>query len=294
MSSVRAKLVLKMMKKGLDLNKPLQEIRDDFNQLSTKVTLPKSVRVESIRIGHMNAEWYIPENACGEKVIYYIHGGGFCLGIFDATRNHAARIANMVNKRVLLIDYRLAPENPYPAGINDTIMGYKWLLDQGYSAGSIGMYGESSGCSLILSTLLTLRDQKAVQPAAVVYATPFLDASLTSESVRDKADIDPYYADDKYIISHHYSKGHDRKSSKISPIYAELHDLPPFLIHAAEHDMLMDDAVNFHNKVQGAKGNSDMKVWSGLWHSFHMNADLIPEGKKALKEFGDFFDQHMS
>ncbi len=294
MTSIRAKLVSKMMKKALNLNKSLDEIRADFEKLSPNKKLPKGMMTKKIKINDMKAEWFIPEKVNDQQVIYYIHGGGYCMGIFGATRAHASRLASILNKKVLMIDYRLAPENPYPAGIEDTEMGLRWLIENEYNAEDIIIYGESAGCGLALNALTRLRDSKYKLPAGAVFSTPFVDASMTSTSIKEKASVDPYYSDDEYAIIKYYIADGDPKDPKLSPVYDDLSGLPAICIHGAENDMFRDDSTALHQVLKKSGVKVDLKIWQGVWHVFHMNADLIPEAKKALKEFSAFIEKNIN
>ncbi len=293
MASIRAKLVAKMMKKGLDLNKGLYEIRADFEKLSPKLKLAKGVYKEETQVHHMKAEWFIPENAQHDQVIYYIHGGGYCLGVFDATRGHASRLAKSFKRKVLMVDYRLAPENPYPAGVEDTELGLEWLIEKGYDAKNIMIYAESAGCGLALNVFTRLRDKEVVMPSGAVFSTPFVDASMSRASVKEKASVDPYYSHEKYAIINYYVAGADPKDPKLSPLYDDLKGLPPILIHGAENDMFRDDSTALYRVLRSSGVEVEHKIWQGVWHVFHMNADLIPEGKKALKECSIFINQKL-
>lgn len=289
MPSIRSIILRNVMKKGLDFNKPLIETRKNFEKLSTSVKIPKDVVVE-ILDDEIKGELIIPSNAPKDKIIYFAHGGGYCLGIYNATRNHIYRVAKLLNRRIFMIDYRLAPENPYPAGLNDTINGYNYLLDKGYKPKNICLYGESAGCGLLLSTLVNLRDNNIEMPACSFFSTPFLDCTMSGKTVINNAEKDPYYCDKEFYISNNYIGDYEPDSPEISPVYEDLNNLPPFLVHGAEYDMLLCNSTDFVNKVNMGNGKADLKVWKGMWHVFHINADLIPEGKKAIKEFGEYIE----
>lgn len=204
--------------------------------------------------------------------------------------NLVLRISKYLNKRVFMLDYRLAPENPYPAGIDDSYNGYSWLINSGYKPENIYFYGESAGCGLALSTLIRIRDRKEKPPKCSFFSSPFLDATMTGSTIKTNALTDPYYCDEEYYISNHYVADNDPNDPAISPLFADLHDLPPFLVHGSGYDMLLCNSIDFKNRIEEVSGDIELKIWDGLWHVFHINADIIPEGKKAIKEFGRFIE----
>lgn len=290
MTSIRAKILRRIMKKGLNFNKTLIETRKDFENFSTSLKIPKGIKIEKVS-KKVKGELIIPENAPDDKIIYFVHGGGYCLGIYDTTRNHIMRVAKILNKRIFMVDYRVAPENPYPAGIDDTLNGYQWLIDTGYSPKNIYCYGESAGCGLLLSSLTKLRDNNNKLPACSFFSTPFLDCTMSGDTVESNAKKDPYYCDKEYYISNYYVGKFNPSTPEISPLFGNLSNLPPFLIHGAEYDMLLCNSADFYDKIVKTGGKAELKIWKKLWHVFHINADIIPEGKKAIKEFGEFINR---
>lgn len=290
MVSFRAKILRRVMKKGLNFNKSLTEIRKDFEKLSTSLKVLKNINIEKIN-KEVKGELITPKNAPQDQIVYFVHGGGNCLGLYNSTRNHIIRVAKLINKKVLILDFRVAPENPYPAGFNDTVAGYQWLINNNYSPKNIYFYGESAGCSLILNALTELRDNNKELPACSFFSTPFLDYTMNGNTIRSNASKDPYYCDKKFYISNYYVGKLKPSDPKISPIFGDLHNLPPFLIHGAEYDMLLYNSIDFYEKIRVSGGKAELKIWKKLWHVFHINSDIIPEGKKAIKEFGVYIDK---
>lgn len=291
MPSIRANILRIVMKKGMNFNKSLSKTREDFEKFSTNVKIPKDVMVEKIDNQNIKGELVTPQNAPDNEIIYFLHGGGYCLGIYDVTRNHVIRIATILNKRVFMLDYRVAPENPYPAGTDDSYNGYIWLLANGYNPEKIYFYGESAGCGLALNTLIRVRDKNEKLPKCSFFSSPFLDATMSGSTIKSNADKDPYYCDEEYYISNHYVADNDPGDPGISPLFADLHDLPPFLVHGSGYDMLLCNSIDFKDRIEEVSGEIELKIWDGLWHVFHVNADIIPEGKKAIKEFGRFIEK---
>lgn len=290
MASIRAVLLRQFMKKVLNFNKGLKEIRTELENAPTKLKIPKNTNITTVSDGSVKGELFIPKSAPEDEIIYFLHAGGYCLGVYNSTRNHVLRVSQMLNKRIFLLDYRLAPENPYPASTNDAYEGYNWILKKGYKPDNIYFYGESAGCGLALNTLIKLRDNNEDMPKCSIFSTPFLDATMSGSTVKLNADKDPYYCDEKYYISNHYVANNDPEDPGISPLFAELNYLPPCLIHAGEYDMLLSDSISFKDKIDSSGGTAKIKVWEGMWHVFHMNADILPESKRAIKEFGEYIN----
>lgn len=277
------------MLKTLNFNKSLEETRKEFDEMSGTLKIPKDLSIEYIDSNGVKGELYSPKSASGE-VLYYLHGGGYCLGLNNIGRKLAIFLAKTLKREVFLLDYRLAPENPYPAGVNDTYRGYNWLINRGYKPNDITIYGESAGCGLALSCILTLRDKNRAQPKCIFFSTPFLDATMSGDTVKSNAEKDPYYCDKEYYISNYYVGNEDPKDPRISPIFNSMKNLPPFLVHGAEYDMLLCNTLDFQKRVSEAGGKIEVKIWKGLWHVFHLNYNLIPEGKKAIYELREFIE----
>lgn len=291
MPSLRSKILYRVMKNGMDFNKSLEDTRGELDRLSTKLKIPKNLDIEYINNNGVKGELYKPFFAPRDEIIYYLHPGGYCLGIYNSTRNHIMRVAKRLNRVIFMLDYRIAPENPFPASIEDSYNGYLWLLDSGLKPKNITFYGESAGCGLLLNTLITIRDTDLENPKCSYFSTPFLDATMTGDSVLNNADKDPYYCSKENYIFNSYIRGMDSSNKRISPIFEDFNNLPPFLIHGASYDMLLCDSIEFTKRLKQINVSVELKVWNRMWHVFIMNADLIPEGKKAIDDFAQFIER---
>jgi epsilon-lactone hydrolase len=242
----------------------------------------------------MDGEWIIPEGADEDRVILYLHGGGFVVGSIDSHRNMAARIARAAGCKALIIDYRLAPEHPFPAGTEDCLAAYNWLLDEGYDAEKIAIGGDSAGGGLTATTLLGIRDSGLPQPAAGIMMSPAVDLAMTGESMRTKKREDPLIdvAWGRDCMGLYLGRS-DARGPVASPLYADLEGLAPMLIHVGTREVLLDDSIRFTDKARAAGVEVDLKVWPGMFHVFQFCAPIVPESRESVAEIGAFCREKM-
>ena len=193
-----------------------------------------------------------------------------------------------LGQKSLIINYRLAPEHPYPAALEDANAAYLWLLEQGYKASQIILAGDSAGGGLVLAALVSLRDHHKSLPAGAVCISPWTDLALTGQSYQSKAGADCMLKLARIDnCAGLYAGDHDRKNPLISPLYADLHGLPPLLIQVGSDELLLDDAVQFAAKVKDAGGDVTLEIWNRMFHVFQI-VPILPESKKALASIKRF------
>lgn len=266
------------------------ERRKRIEDLARSMRAPSGVQVESLTANGVPGEWLIPRQAAPGKVLLYFHGGGW---VMCSTRTHRAmvgRLARAAGIKALSIDYRLAPEYPYPAALDDCLAAYQWLLDQGYPASGIVVAGDSAGGNLTLALLLKLRDGAGPLPAAVVCLSPATDLAGTGASMQTKADVDPVLIlpIGSSPIAASYTGDHDLHDPYISPLYGDLHGLPPVLIHVGEDEVLLDDSVRFAEKACAAGVDARIVIWKNRFHVFQAYAPFIPDAQKSINQIGEF------
>ncbi len=200
-----------------------------------------------------------------------------------------SRIARASNARALSIDYRLAPEHPFPAAVEDAIAAYKWLLAQGYKPGKIVIAGDSAGGGLTLAALLAIRDAGLPMPAGAVPISPWTDLEGTGESVRTRAARDVMVTQDNLQSSaKQYYGMHDPKDPLVSPVHANFRGLPPMLIQVGDAEILLDDATRVAKSAKAAGVEVELEVWDEMPHVWHVFAKLLPEGQQAIDKIGKF------
>jgi len=275
--------------KQAPLPSSIQEARANLENMSSWVPLPSLTRVEPVLAGSVSGEWVSAPDADPDRVILCLHGGGYTMGSSKATRVLASYFSSASGCRVLVIDYRLAPEHPFPAALEDTVSAYRWLLQQGIRSDRIVFVGLSAGGGLALSGLVSLRDANLVLPAAAVLISPWTDLAGTGESVVTRAAADPWLTDE--MNRYHaalYAGGKDLRHPLISPLYADLHGLPPLLIHVGSDEIMLDDSTRAADSARLAGVEVTMDVWEGMWHVWHAFASRLPEGRKAIEQIGQF------
>lgn len=247
------------------------------------------VRVTPIGAGGVPGEWVVPKTADAGSVLLYLHGGGWIMGSPRTHRALVASLAGAARVRALSLDYRLAPENPFPAAIDDCVGAYSWLLAGGTEPRRIVVAGDSAGGNLALALLLRLRDAGAPLPAGAVLLSPATDLGLAGASHRTRRALDPYFAKaDLSAVIASYAGTRDLGEPYLSPLFADLRGLPPMLIHVGDHEVLLDDAVRLGEQARIAGVDARTVVWPGMMHVFQNLAPLLPEARRANREIGTF------
>ena len=254
--------------------------------------LPADISIWPVNIDKLYAEWLVPEGAPEDKVVLYFHGGGYISGTCKAHRAITAKFVKESGIKALLFEYRLAPENPYPAALEDALTAYDWLLNQKIDPKNIVFVGDSAGGGLCLSALLALRDRGAVLPSAAVAYSPVTDLLCTGETHRTKAKVCLSPEGITQAIAKHYAGDENPALPYISPLYGDLHSLPPLLIYAGADETLCDDAVRFAKKAEEAGTTVKLIIGEGMFHCYPAMAPLFPEATKALEDICAFINKY--
>jgi acetyl esterase/lipase len=250
--------------------------------------LPPGIKVVPEVIMGIYTELLIPENAADDKLLFYVHGGGYVSGSCNDHRAIVSKLTHKSGITTFLYEYGLAPENPYPAAIDDSINMYQQILEKGYTPGNIVIAGESAGGGLALALLLALKDKGIPLPKSAVVISPWTDLACTSESytTKNKASLAP--PDSWNVFSHYYVGKHDVRCPYISPLHGDLSGLPPLLINAGDADELFDDALLFFKKAESS--GVDVKFTRGeeLVHCYPLMAPMFREATEAMDEIVAF------
>ncbi len=249
-----------------------------------------------IHIDHIGAlangvpgEWVIPAGMGSKRVILYLHGGAYNAGSTRSHRALAANIAYAARARALTIDYRLAPEHPYPAALMDALAAYQWLLEQGIRPEQITVAGDSAGGGLSMALLVALRERKQPMPAAAVVLSPWTDLTDSGASWQENAQTDYMINGAKLKEAAQLYLGDTSPRVPLaSPVYANLHGLPPLLIQVGSDEVLLSDSLRLAENARLSGVNVTLEVWDGMQHVWQFAANFLPEARQAIEKIGEF------
>jgi monoterpene epsilon-lactone hydrolase len=256
---------------------------------------PAGTLVEPVEANGVPAEWVIPDGVGDGRVLLYLHGGAYQIGSPATLRHMIAQLCGMAGARALSVDYRLAPEHPFPAAVDDAVAAYRWLLAGGTGPATIAIAGDSAGGGLALGTLVALRDAGDPMPAAAVLLSPWTDLALTGESLRTREAVDLMLKPGSmHETAGIYLAGEDPRHPYASPLYADLRGLPPLLIHVGDAEVILDDSTRFAAKAREAGVDVTLEIWDEMPHVFHAWAGLLPESDQAIERIGEWLqDRHL-
>jgi acetyl esterase/lipase len=271
----------------------VQELRLGFDILGSKLPPPDDIVSSAVDVGGIVAEWVEAPEAAADRAVLYLHGGGYVIGSIATHRGLAGRLSRAAAARVLLIDYRLAPEQPFPAALDDATAAYRWLLAQGLKPTRLVIAGDSAGGGLTIATLVALREAGVPLPAAAVCQSPWVDLEGLGESVTSKAAADPLVQKDMLLqLAAWYLDGANPRTPLAAPLYAALHGLPPLLIQVGTAEILLDDATRLAQQATAAGVNVTLEPWEDMIHVWQLFAPMLPEGQQAIERIGVFIQQH--
>jgi acetyl esterase/lipase len=301
MQSLKSKLILSLLlnshlfklqlkRKPFDPSpEGIQRFREQTEKAGTMFgKLPKEVVVESLSIGNQYAEWVKIPQTTRNKAILYFHGGMYLFGSPQAHRQHVVKFVRGCGMDALVFDYRLAPENPFPAALDDALQAYEYLLSQGYDPMNIVFAGDSAGGGLCLAALLAIKDRSLPLPAAAAALSPWTDLMLTGKSYQTNKKICFSPEGCAENASRMYAGDHSRLNPYVSPLYGSLEGLPPLHISAGGNEILLDDSVHFAEKASAAGVDVMLRIDKGMCHCYPVFGDLFRESKLALAEICQF------
>ena len=269
--------------------KSVDELRTEHRAGGAAVPLPEGTTWEAIDAGGVPAEWIACGSPTSGKVFLFIHGGGYYRGSAAATRSTAARISAVSGMRCLSIDYRLAPENTFPAAIDDTYTAYKWLLKQGVTPADIVVGGISAGGGLTLALLLKLKETRESQPAGAVPMSAWTDLTQSGDTMHTNAESDPVICK-AYLdrMAGLYLGGTDAKVPLASPLFGDLTGLPPLLVQIGTAESMLDDSRRFAERARDAGVDVEYEPWEDMFHGWHGSAHVLDEAQQAIESIGRF------
>ena len=246
-------------------------------------------KVEKVDAGGVPSEWVMAPGCDTGRAILYLHGGGYAIGSLNTHRRLAYDISAASAAKVLLIDYRLAPEHPFPAAVDDAASAWRWLLQQGFAANRMAIAGDSAGGGLTIATLVNLRDKKLGLPACAVAISPWVDLEGAGNSMTTRSAQDPMVQKDGLLwMAKMYLNGKDPKTPLAAPLHADLKGLPPTLVQVGTAETLLDDAIRIAEKMHAAGVDARLAIWPNQLHVFPLFAPMLSEGRDGCIEIGNF------
>lgn len=293
MSLQQLEAIIQQLKANPILQQPtIEGVRAGFEQLGAMFPVPADVKCEPIVADGVKAEWVTAPSAAADRAVLYLHGGGYAIGSINTHRALAATLSREAKARVLVIDYRLAPEHPHPAAVDDATKAYRWMLKQGLSAKRIAVAGDSAGGGLTLATLVALRDAGDKLPACGACLSPWVDLEGTGESVTSKAKLDPMVTKEGLLqLAGIYLAGKNPRTPLAAPLYADLSGLPPLLIVVGEREILLDDASRIAERARKAGVDVTYEPSAGMIHVWQLFAPMLDEGRESLARIGAYIEQ---
>lgn len=271
------------------LNQYCRLVREQLENTMLRSPRPHGLIIREQNIDGLKAEMLYWEQDTPRRYVIYLHGGGYVMGSIDTHRELAAQIAQKANARVLIIEYRRAPEAPYPAALNDTEKAYQWLLKLGVPADHIALAGDSAGGGLALSLLQHLKQKQEPQPAACVLLSPWVDLTCTTPSLDTNAATDLILNKPQMkSFAQVYAGQHKLSHPGVSPLFGPLTELPPVLIQVSRQELLLDDAVRLSEALEDAGVICQLSKWSQMPHAWHLLHRYLLQADEALKEVGEF------
>lgn len=297
MASAEMDAIKEAMAAALPSGGTVVERRAGLESATGALGPPTGTEVELVELGGFDAEWLHGPGSGDDGALLYLHGGGYCIGSISTHRAMAARLSEASGLAVLLPGYRLAPEHPHPAGLDDAVTAYGWLLERGFESSQLAVGGDSAGGGLALAALLRLRDEHGapgVLPGAAALLSPWLDLTQSSPSTTANADRDPIV--DKPSLDQYagwYAPGADLREPLLSPRFADLSGLPPMLIQVGEPEILVDDATATAAAAEAAGVEVNLEVWPEVFHVWQASAGMTPEGDRAVEAIGAYLAERL-
>jgi monoterpene epsilon-lactone hydrolase len=284
--------LLRLRKAAFQRNVPVETLRFLARRGEWWFRLPRGIEIHPAIADGVPAEWIVPLGAESRSTIFYIHGGGWTIGLYNVHRRLVAHICRAAGTRALVLDYRLAPENSFPAALEDCVAGYRSLLRNGTLPQEIVIAGDSAGANLLLAAVMMLRDQGYQLPAAAVCISPITDLEGTGESFHRNDDPSVTV---EFVLStiSGYAHGQDLRFPLLSPCRGDLRGLPPMLIQVGEDEMLLSDAMRLRDSACKAGVEASLTIWPRMWHVWHVFAPLLPEAKQAIDAIGVFIRERL-
>jgi len=307
MPSIRSRLFLGVIRNShllrfklkrestIDFDSSIEEFRAQVDKTPALFgKLPDHISLESVMIDNLYAEWLRHADAPKDEAILYFHGGGYVSGTCAVHRTHVSKVVTGSLINAMTFQYRVAPEHPFPAALEDALAAYQYLLDQGFAPNKISFMGDSAGGGLCLATLNAIKEQGLPMPTAVITLSPWTDLACTGDSYQSNADTCLSPMGSWTVFSHYYAPDMDKTNPLISPLYGDLAGLPPMRIYVGSDEVMLSDAIQYAEKAKAAGVDVKLTIGEGLFHCYPICAPAFPEATEALAELCDFMKQHVA
>jgi acetyl esterase/lipase len=273
----------------------IQETRAGFEMLAQMFQVASDIKRTPANADGVPGEWITAPNSTDQTTILYLHGGGYTIGSLNTHADLVSRIARASAARAFSLDYRLAPENPFPAAVEDATTAFRWLLKQGVRPETIVIAGDSAGGGLTAATLLALKQAGDPLPGAAVLLSPWTDLDGTGDSLKTRAEADPMIVVDPLKdMGKVYAGTAELTDPLVSPLYGDYSGLPPILIQVGDCEVLLDDSTRYAERAKAAGVDVTLEVWDEMIHVFQIFAPTLPEGQQAIDKIGEWVKQHVS
>jgi monoterpene epsilon-lactone hydrolase len=291
----REKLDAILRASALPADADVSEQRRLLRELTSAQPLPADVTVTAGELGGVPTAEVTVDGVEPRHVVLYFHGGVYVLGDAASTAGLAAQVARRIQAKAISVDYRLAPEHPYPAAVDDALAAYQALLEGGTAPAGIVLAGESAGGGLAVATLILARDRGLPRPAAAYLMSPYADLTLAGATMETKGQADPLLSRESLAARvPDYTAGRDPALGLISPIFADLTGLPPLVIQAGSHEVLLDDAVRLARQAAITDVEVTLDITPGVPHVFQAYSPILDEAAAALDRAGQFLSAHFA
>jgi monoterpene epsilon-lactone hydrolase len=280
---------------ALPADSDVDEQRRLFRAAASAQPLPADVTVTPGELGGVPVAEITLAGIDARHVVLYFHGGVYVISDAFLAAGLASEVGRRTDAKVISVDYRLAPEHPYPAAVEDALAAYEALLDSGVAASDIVFAGESAGGGLAVATMVNARDHGLPLPAAAYVMSPYVDLTLSGTSMETKHEVDPLLS--RELLEPRvadYVQGQDASLGPISPVFADLSGLPPLIIQAGSHEVLLDDAVRLAGRAASADVEVTLEITPGVPHVFQGFAAMLDEGGAALDRAGQLLSAHLA
>ena len=270
-------------------------LRTAYEELASRFPFAEDIRTARVAAGDVAGEWVAAPGVADDRVLLFLHGGGYIMGSMATHRALISRLSRAAGVRALGLEYRLAPENPFPAALEDAVAAYRWLIASGVSPKRIVIGGDSGGGGLTVATLVALRYLGEPLPAAGFCISAWTDLTQTAESLGTNAAVDPFLQREALeLMAGLYLGARDRCTPLASPLHADLRGLPPLLLMVGSSETLLDDSTRLADRANAAGVEATLEVWDDMIHCWPSFASMLPEGQQAIERMGEFIREHTS